>query len=105
MKSEYADIKGLDQSIQEKIVETDASLKKRELDIGVLGKFFGCSNHASKNIAGLIAALSLLTAILVSAISAYKTGRPNLEIWSITTPLITGSLGFLFGRSGTKEDR
>lgn len=62
---------------------------------GVLGRLFGNAEHAPTNIAGLV----VLMVFLFAGVSMCfpSTVTPS-EYWKIATPILTLSLGYLFGK-------
>ena len=74
------------------------ALEEREmtLEAGVLGRFFGSAARAPTSIAGIIALL-LTVACIVSLF--VPTNIPSSELWKLVLPVITGVLGYLFGKS------
>lgn len=69
--------------------------KKMDLEAGQLGRFFGTGRSVSLNVAGATVLLLILSGIIVAF------GTPSvfaLDYWKITTPIITGALGFMFGK-------
>lgn len=62
--------------------------KQMDIDVGILGKFFGNSSNAPTNIAG-ITILALLIA----------TPFVNDLKWEQSFPVITLALGYLFGKN------
>ena len=70
--------------------------KRMDLDAGCLGKFFGSSENAPTNIAGLVALLLILTGI-ASILWPSGVITPQ-EIWKVIIPIITMILGYLFGK-------
>lgn len=69
-------------------------------DLGWMGVLFGTSENASKNIAALISLILILGAIVFSCI-IYNCGSNNdfIEtIWQIVLPVVTLSLGYIFGK-------
>jgi len=73
--------------------------RRMSLDSGSLGRFFGSAANAPTNIAGLIALLLTLSCI-VSLF--FPSNIPALEFLKLVLPVITGVLGYLFGKS-TKD--
>lgn len=70
--------------------------KKLDLDAGILGKCFGSKSNAPSNIAGFFLVIMTVSGIAVLFISS---AIPAGEYWKIITPLITMSLGYIFGKS------
>jgi hypothetical protein len=77
---------------------SETFLKVRELDLqyGLLGKLFGDSDRSPSNIAGAVLLLSTIAAVIVVV---YPGGSAALESWKVIAPVITGTMGFLFGRN------
>ena len=72
---------------------------RMSLESGFLGKFFGAATNAPTNIAGLIALLLTLSCIVALF---FPSNIPALEFLKLVLPVITGVLGYLFGKS-TRE--
>lgn len=70
-------------------------LEQNKLNMGWLGKFFGCGPSAASNIAGLIAILSLLAFVGTLLMPA----PPPEGVRTLLMGLATTSLGYLFGAS------
>ena len=70
--------------------------QKMVLDAGILGKFFGSSQNAPTNIAGLIVVLLVLVCIASWQWPSEAIGSD--KIWEKCIPLITLILGYLFGK-------
>jgi uncharacterized membrane protein HdeD (DUF308 family) len=74
-----------------------------DLAAGVLGKFFGSNPHTESYIAGLVIILLVIFGAVYSCCYAFcSTSRTDMsakEVWGIIAPIITGALGFIFGRS------
>ncbi|MGA2175171.1 MAG: hypothetical protein ABSH38_09340 [Verrucomicrobiota bacterium] len=87
-------------ALQERKMDHDASYRLAALEAGWFGKIFGSKNAAS-NVAGISVLLGFLGSVVVTGILVYNAtnGTSNaFEIWKYTTPIITGGLGFLFGK-------
>lgn len=72
-------------------------MKEKEMDLesGWLGRVFGSGDRAPMNIAGL--AVVMLLAIGVTA-TIREGGPASGETWKYVAPIITGALGFTFGK-------
>lgn len=70
--------------------------KKLDLEAGLLGKCFGSKLNAPSNIAGFFVIIMALSGI---AVLFTTCSIPANEYWKIITPLITMSLGYIFGKS------
>jgi hypothetical protein len=71
--------------------------KRLALSAGVLGSFFGTGPNVPLYIAAFTITLLMLGGLSVLFL---KTEMPPAEYWKIATPIITGALGFVFGRRG-----
>jgi hypothetical protein len=70
--------------------------KRMDLDSGVLGKWFGNSDAAPSNIAGMC--LVLLIATGIGLLFIQSSAIPPIEYWKLTLPVVTLILGYLFGK-------
>lgn len=78
--------------------EHETKIKEKEL--GFIGKMFGGIENSSKNITALICIILLLGATVVSLVIYW--GKDDVvfvkSIWGAIIPVITLSLGYLFGK-------
>lgn len=93
----------IDKQLREKEIEAEIDLKKYEYrkKLGWLGVIFGGVESASKNITAIICVLILIGMIWLS-VYAYDCDNGILkikDIWGIGTPILTLSLGYLFGKN------
>ena len=72
----------------------DISLDEKRLDIGFLGRFFGTGNNASTKIAGIVL-IAIIISILIVWFSDHSFLLPYCQI---SVPVITLTLGYLFGK-------
>lgn len=70
--------------------------RRMRLDTGWLGGFFGSASRAPTSIAGIIALLLTLSCIVSLFV---PTNISSPELWKLVLPVITGILGYLFGKS------
>jgi hypothetical protein len=72
--------------------------KEKELDLnyGLLGKVFGDSQRSPSNIAGAVLLLSTVAGLVITI---YPGGTTATEAWKVISPIIVGTMGFLFGRN------
>jgi hypothetical protein len=94
-------IKTAELNLQTKKQEQDHELELKKKELGFLGRFFGGGLYASKNITALICTILLLVAVVFSFV--VYCGDCNKDklieyFWDSITPIITLSLGYLFGR-------
>lgn len=72
----------------------------KSADLGLVGKLFGAEGVASKNITALFLFLAIACVTIVS-LFVYWKGR-DIEfiskMWGWLSPIITLSLGYLFGK-------
>ena len=76
-------------------------MDEKRLDAGLLGKLFGAGASAPNNIAGLAVIFGLAIGAAISGVVLYSgTGdtAAATEIWKYITPIVTGALGYLFGK-------
>ena len=69
-------------------------------NLGTIGRFFGSTEHASKNITATIC-LSLIIGVSIISCWVYYTKEDITFIknmWTNISPIITLSLGYLFGK-------
>jgi hypothetical protein len=66
------------------------------LEAGLLGKFFGSATNAPIYIAGIVIFLFSIISIVVLFIEA---SVPAADVLKVSIPLISGALGYLFGKS------
>lgn len=82
-----------DPTLSESILDKTLQDNKNLREIGFLGKFFGAGDGVKMNIAGLTILLLLAFGIF------YTCFKTDFEIWKIISPIITLSLGYIFGKS------
>jgi len=87
--------------IAKQILENHAVIEKRKVDQGLLGKIWGSSTSIPNNIAALTILILLITGVFYTFFIINKPDdRVGLQIkdfWSIIIPIITLSIGYLFG--------
>ena len=69
-------------------------------NLGLIGRTFGCAENASKNITATLCVLLLIGVTIVSII-VYCNERDISKVmglWDSVLPIITLSLGYLFGK-------
>ena len=75
-------------------------VEMKNKDLGWIGFVFGTAENASKNIAALICLILIIGSIVFSCI-IYNCGKENSfieTIWQISMPVVTLSLGYIFGK-------
>lgn len=80
-----------------------ADLDLQRLNAGFLGKLFGVGDSAPANIAGLAVILSLLLGAVMTYATLGSQKESPYEIWKYLTPIVTGGLGYLFGKESKKK--
>ena len=87
----------LDTQIKSQQLQNEEKVRQR----GLLGKLWGASRHSSNNIAGMLILLLLGLGFLYSLgmyiRNADDSHQHMLDFWDVITPLITMSLGYIFG--------
>lgn len=83
-----------------KNIENKYELKKLNKELGWIGQCFGRAENSSKNITAVIC-LSLLIITLVASCILYSSNDEftMTELWARVFPIITLSLGYLFGKN------
>ena len=98
-------------SVNKKLIEAEVEKARlnnedRAGERGALGKFFGSVEHSSNNIAGFLICSLLIIGTLYTACMIIwdhsETHSQVLDFWNIIVPLITLSIGYIFGHSISK---
>jgi hypothetical protein len=76
-----------------------AEHQSRRLEMGLLGHWLGGSSEKPGNIAGASIIVSFLCLIAILFLGPDSTTFPKKEAVTLFGTIITGALGFLFGRS------
>lgn len=84
--------------MQRKQFDHENELKDKEL--GWIGKFFGSGENSSKNIAVILCVLLMLGGTIISCIAYFMDKDTQFIglIWNKILPIITLSLGYIFGK-------
>ena len=77
---------------------TETDLKRHAQELGMLGRVFGSKEHAPFYIAALAIVFSLV-AIMVVLYTKSSPDFPKTQAVTLFGTIITGGLGFIFGRS------
>lgn len=102
-QAQYAHEEEMARIEQERILkekEIELNKERESKQLGWLGCIFGGPEGASKYITATICIIILIAMIILS-VCLYDTenGISNIkEIWGIGTPILTLSLGYLFGK-------
>ena len=78
----------------------DHEVSMRNMDLGKIGWIFGSSENSSKNIAAVIC-FTLLLAIIGMSWWVYYVDKDKsfiASLWQLVLPVITLSLGYIFGK-------
>lgn len=87
-----------------KIIDNTFKESKMSRELGILGQFFGSGKSLKLYIAGLVILILLTTGIIYTICVVFRSPSENkmiigiLEFWGIITPMITLSLGYIFGK-------
>lgn len=74
----------------------------KEKDLGLLGKFFGGEGISSKNITAFVCGVLLIGVITFSILIYCDEAKDTAfieKLWENVVPIITLSLGYLFGKN------
>ena len=78
----------------------DHEISMRNMELGKIGYIFGASDNSSRNIAAVICFVLLLDIIVMSCL-VYWTDKDKsfvATLWQLVLPVITLSLGYIFGK-------
>lgn len=78
----------------------DHEISMRNMDLGKVGWLFGASDNSSKNIAAVICFILLLAVIVMSCLVYWADKDKSFiaNLWQLVLPVITLSLGYIFGK-------
>lgn len=91
-------------------LENEHALGRMQAERGWLGRIWGTSSSVPNNVAALIAIVLTSFGMIYTSIALYlmPTGKEMgyiKDLWAIITPIITLSIGYLFGnRNSPKEE-
>ncbi|HCE2191249.1 TPA: hypothetical protein ACMDXF_004499 [Vibrio parahaemolyticus] len=80
---------------------TSEDLDVAKLNAGFIGKLFGTGQNGPVNIAGICVVLGLLTGAIITAGMLFTGKQNSYEIWQYVSPIVTGALGFIFGKGNS----
>lgn len=68
--------------------------------LGLIGRLFGTGDNSSKNITAIICFLLIIGGAAISLYAYVEKNDKDLatSVWSVIAPIITLSLGYLFGK-------
>lgn len=80
----------------------DHEISMRNMDLGKVGCIFGASDNSSRNIAAVICFVLLVAIIGMSCVAYYMYEDKYFvtTLWQLVLPVITLSLGYIFGKKG-----
>lgn len=82
-----------------KELENKYELNRIKKELGFMGQFFGKAENSSKNITASICLVLLIMALILSCILYGNEDTITMEkLWETIFPIITLSLGYLFGK-------
>lgn len=96
----------LDPELQNKIVESikENSEKENKRKNGKVAEIFGSNTqNISLYITALICIILLLIGLIYLFISPDKKNSENIEFWNLIIPVISLSLGYIFGKSKNND--
>lgn len=71
--------------------------KKMDLEAGWIGRVIGGPKNAPNNIAFVVVSLVLIAGVVVS----FVLPADRVEFWKTILPIVTLTLGYLFGKNST----
>lgn len=84
------------------IGNNDAEREKRKA--GKLGEFFGSdTKNASIHVALVICVVLIILCVIDLIHSFFRDGTLTSEVWELIFPVITLSLGYIFGKGESKD--
>jgi hypothetical protein len=93
--------------LAKQVIENQNELDKIKIERGWLGEIWGNSEKIPNNIAALAIVILLMTGIFYTyfliALPREKISLPIKDFWAIIAPLITLSIGYLFGDKSKKN--
>lgn len=74
--------------------------KLKDKEIGWIGKFFGTGDNSSKNIAVLLCLVLMIGGTVISCIAYFADKDTQFIglVWNKILPVVTLSLGYIFGK-------
>ena len=97
-----------DKELAKQVLDTQNEIEKQKIHQGHLGKLWGSSASIPNNIAALSVIVLIVTGIIYTwctmKMPADKIALPIKDFWSIISPLITLSIGYLFGDKPRKDN-
>lgn len=94
----YSEISSFSVDTQSKVIESETSYREKKLIAGWIGVVFGIEDNAPKNIAGFLAVTAMLTGVFINIVQVCKGNAISYDCWKVFVPIITGALGYIFGR-------
>jgi len=100
-----ADFTGLPKNTElaKHVIDAQTATESAKLERGVLGWLFGTKSGAPFNVAALTVVVGLVTICATASFGTDGAGFGRKEIIAVALNLVTLSLGYLFGRSQSKD--
>jgi hypothetical protein len=97
--SDAGQAQGANVSAQTQSGFTQADLVHHSQELGLLGYIFGCKEHAPFYIAAMAIVLAFVMIACVLFFAPQNAEFPRSEAVTLFGAIITGALGYIFGRS------
>lgn len=88
-----------------KKIDNNQQIKQTNKKIGWIGIIFGDENHSSRNITAIICIFSIIMSWCVLFADNPITEENSIFVKEIMFPIITLSLGYLFGKSSNNTPK
>ena len=100
-----ADFTGLPKNTElaKHVIDAQTASEAARLEMGVLGRVFGTKSGAPFNVAALTVVVGLVTICATAVFGTDAAAFGRKEIIAVALNLVTLSLGYLFGRSQSKD--
>ena len=95
------DFYSLDDELKEKILEYyyNLQIRNQSQKVDFVTKLFGAaSKHSTIQFAFVVSTLLILVGFVYILLPLEYKGNSNVEFWQIITPIITGLVGYVFGK-------
>ena len=102
MATSYSDIVALNDECQKIVADSRTRLDEKRAEIGWLGLLFGAGKNSGYNVASLVTVLCICVGLLCMAWKIFKEKDSPYDVWGQLSPIITLSLGYLFGAKVVK---
>jgi hypothetical protein len=97
-----------DKELAKQVLDSHNEIEKQKISQGILGKIWGNSSSIPNNIAAL-SVIILITVGIIYTCAMMNSKPENIalsikDFWAIISPLITLSIGFLFGDNKSQSE-